>query len=156
MVDQTTMSCDPPRDETGPQPSISAGVNELARDVVTLLELQTRLLAAEAKDSLRKMVVPAGLAVLAIAVILGCLPVVFMGLAFLLVEFAQWSHSAAFLLVAVLGLVVAGALLAATWMLLRGSLLSFDRFRVELAENLRSIKSAWQGARRSERAPGAR
>lgn len=117
-------------------------VSGYAHDVVTLTELQLRLLAVDLRDGSKT----AGLAVAAIVVgvlaALGAIPLVFVTIALALVEFGGWSYTAAFALSALSGLVVGALALYFGWKRLLSAGRTLGRSKAELVQTLKWIKES--------------
>jgi uncharacterized membrane protein YqjE len=128
---------------TGPPPSaeIRHGVRQLARDVVTLAELQTDLLNVELRDWLRSSAAPTLLlSVAAVGFAAASMPLLLLSLAYYLRNSAGLSTAAAMLSASGAGLLVAGICGAAAWRFGHRSASAFARTRVELARNVRWLK----------------
>jgi hypothetical protein len=139
MAGQTSVEQQNGRYEA-PASVFARNFSDCAHDVVNLAELQSRLLLIDLKQSARQTAVPAGLAGAALAILLGSIPVLFMAIAYALVEGAGWPHWAGFLLAGVLGLILGGGLAAGAYALVRRSVTGLERSRKELADNLRWLK----------------
>jgi uncharacterized membrane protein YqjE len=148
MVDQATMRNG--HNTSAPAREMTRNVGGLASDIASLVELQARLFALDAKASLRRMIAPVVLAVLGVALLLGAVPVLWMAVAYWLFSLGMNGAAALFLsfvIGAVLGVV--GVVIA--WFLFRGSLSSFQRSREELANNIAWIKDALKPQSRTAR-----
>jgi hypothetical protein len=131
---------DPPH-ASSPTGEIRHGVRQLARDVVTLAELQADLLQVEVRAWLHTAILPAAALALAAAIVaLASLPVLLLSLAYFLTDIADLPLAGALLASgggALLIAIVCGLL---AWILFRRSPDAFSRFRVELARNIRWLK----------------
>jgi Putative Actinobacterial Holin-X, holin superfamily III len=140
MLDQTTMNGR--RVDGSPAAGFGRNLAGLMHDLVCLGELQCQLFALDVRESVSRSVVPIGLIIAALLLALGTVPVVLAGIGWALVNLADLSPGAAFLIVSLISLVlVAGAL---WWSLrrIRSALASFHRSRQELQDNVRWIKDA--------------
>jgi hypothetical protein len=124
-----------------PSGEIRHGVRQLARDVVTLVELQAELLEVDVRDWLRKSVVPMLIFGAAAAVMgLASIPVLLLAFANWLAAATELSTAAAMLIAAASGLAVAAVCGAIAWARMKKGGRTFTRFRIELARNIRWLK----------------
>lgn len=126
---------------------------DFVHDVVTLSELQAKLLAADLKDFRAGATVPAALMAAAGIVALGCVPVLLMAVAWLLVDYRVMSHGWAFLTSTGVGLLLAGVLGGVGWFSFRRHLAALQRSQVELERNITWIKSVLKHSGRTPRDP---
>lgn len=131
-----------------PARAISRNVSDFAHDISTLADLQWQLASVDLKQALRKLTLPAILLVAAIGLILGAIPVMFLGVGYLLVEYTELSVGWACLVAALGGLIVAGLFAAIGYVRLTHSFDVLHRSREELARNFNWIKSVLQHPRR--------
>jgi hypothetical protein len=141
MANQTSVEARDGREEA-PAAVFARNFSDCARDIVSLAELQSRLLSLDLKQVVRQAAVPAALAGTALAVLLGSVPIMLMTIAYALVDVAGWSRWAAFLLATVIGLILGSGLAAGAYAIFRNSFNALDRSRKELADNLRWLKEA--------------
>ncbi|MBW3598052.1 MAG: phage holin family protein [Planctomycetes bacterium] len=134
--------------------AVVENLSDFAHDVLTLSELQVKLLAADLNDIKSGAVAPLGLMGLAAVLGLGAVPVVLMGVAWLLVEYDVLSQAWAFLISAGGGLLIALILGLAGWLWLRRQLAVLERSRLELDRNLTWVKSVLKHRGRTTRDPG--
>jgi hypothetical protein len=130
---------------------VREGVGELLHDVVSLSELQAQLLAVDARESIQKAQLPLVLLGGGIAVALGAVPVLLLGLAEALVLLLEWERAVAYPLSGLLGLLLGGGLLYGAWRQASAVIAVFKRSQDELAENIRWIKYALTRGRRPPR-----
>jgi len=142
MVDQATQVDPSERTGSAGRCYREAGVSTLAREVWTLAQLQVQMVAAELRQTLRKVIRPLLLLAAGTALLLGCVPVLVLALAALFQQ-AGLLASAAHLLAALVGMAVAGVLAGAGYYGLRNTLGGLTRSREELAENLASLRAAF-------------
>ena len=139
MVSQATMN----GRHTGAR-QVTRSISELAHDVVTLGELQARLIACDLREGKSRAIGPIILIASGLLLALGALPVLLMGIGWLLVNHAGWSESSALLIAAGGGLFFAGGLAWWGWSRLHLALSIIARSQQELTENIRWLKSALQ------------
>jgi len=156
MVDQATIS-EPswtPGSSTR-RPSAAAGVRngvgDLMYDVVTLSELQAKLLAVDAREGVEKAKFPLVLLGAGAAFALGASPVLLLALGECLVLWLDWERAPAYVVSALLGAVVGGGLLYAAVQQLGAVTNVFDRSQAEFADNVRWVKYALTRGRRPPR-----
>jgi Putative Actinobacterial Holin-X, holin superfamily III len=127
--------------KSSPTGVLRQSLNQLAKDVITLCELQAELLQVDLRDWLRRCVAPT-LALVAVAAVLALasMPLALLSLAYCLVEFAGLSIAASMLIAAAAGLAAAAACGFAAWRIVKRERGTFERFNVELTNNLRWLK----------------
>jgi uncharacterized membrane protein YqjE len=128
-------------------------LSDFAHDVVTLSELQVKLLAADLNDLKSGAVTPLALMGLAAVVALGAVPVLLMAVAWLLVDYDVLARGWAFLAAAGGGLVLALVMGLAGFSWLPRQLAVLERSRVELDRNVTWIKSVLKHSGRTSRDP---
>lgn len=122
--------------------NMTGGISELAHDVVTLAELQLKLMRLDVQESARRMVGPIVGLVVAGVVAMGCVPVLLMGLAYGLAETTTLSLAGGALVAGVIGLLLAGLSAYLAWRRLRCCSVQLDRSRKELTQNVNWIMQA--------------
>ncbi|HEX5104769.1 MAG TPA: phage holin family protein [Pirellulaceae bacterium] len=139
MVDQAQVKSTNGSAESPPR-AVARSATEFIHDVLTLAELQGKLLVVDFRSGVRKLLWPTiGLAV-GCVLALCCVPLALAALALAIAESTTLTHSQA------LGLVLAGAILAAAILVagaalyLRHSWTIFDRSRTELTRNVQWSK----------------
>jgi len=125
----------------GKVPNVAASVSDLTHDVIELTELQVQLVALDVKQSVGKARMLLVLTVVGVCVVLGTIPVALIALAALLMHFLAWSAAAATCVAALVGLIVAGAILGTAYSYIKKGLFSMDRSREELRRNIAWLKS---------------
>jgi len=110
-------------------------------DVLTLSELQARLVAIEARDVLAKSRAAICLLAAGCLLALASLPVLLAAGALFLVETTSLNPASAFGLAALCGIIVAGCLCAGGWWVLRRSCGGFQRSGCEWRRNLDWFKN---------------
>lgn len=135
MVTQTTMN-------GNSNPHVGENLAGLAHDVANLAELQIQLLAVDLRDA-RSQAGPAAVFLGAGAVAaLGAVPVLLMGLGYLLVEWAEWSAAAALLTVSLIAIVGGLTVLYLGWKRLMSAAGTLQRSKSELVETLHWLKES--------------
>jgi len=120
---------------------VTTHISSLAYDLITLAELQVKLLYVDAREagsrSAASAVALVGMAVLG----LGSIPVLLFGFAELLTQYAHWSRGVSCLVVAGVAVVIAGVAGFLCAQRLRTILAVFSRSHQELNANLEFVKS---------------
>jgi uncharacterized membrane protein YqjE len=139
MVDQaTTMNVN--HNGRGKPAGVGRSVSGLAHDVITLAELQAQLLAVDLRDSRSRAALPVALLISGVLLALGTVPVLLLGIGWLLVMHAGWTEGTAFLTVGGSAIVLAAAI---TWIgsqRLRSAITVLTRSCQELSENIQWLK----------------
>jgi len=120
---------------------VTTNASGLAHDLITLVELQAKLAYFDVREAGRRS--SASLVSLAamVALLLGSIPIVLLGLAELLVQYAEWSRAASYLTVG--GVTIFGGAIVA-WLsisALRRVTTVFSHSYQEFQENLEFVKS---------------
>ena len=123
-----------------PPKAVARNVGDLAHDIMELGELQTALLKVDVGQWSRQLTVPLIVLVGAAVLWLGTVPVLLSALAYVLVEFAEWSLALSYLVASLLGLAVGGVGAAFGWLKLRSSVSVFRRSQEEFSHNVRWLK----------------
>lgn len=140
-----------------PPQAVAHNVNELKRDLLTLLRLQLELLAADTSECGRRLRIPVLWLAVAAAVGLGAVPVALLagaaGLA------AAGLHAAiAQAIAALVGLAAAAGMGLYAWHKFRSAVAVLQRSRDELQRNIESLKELfmqdWTGSTVADGAPG--
>ncbi|MGA2618319.1 MAG: phage holin family protein [Thermoguttaceae bacterium] len=131
------------RNGSAPPPNgVAKSMGELMHDIASLAELQCELFRIDCREGLKRMLIAAGLLLLAGVVAVGTVPIALILVAELLVQAAGLSRAAAFSIAALGGFIVAAAMGVAGWCCFRAVVCVFDRSREELARNMTWIKHA--------------
>ncbi len=136
MVDQA------PIGRGSPAAKLGRNVSGYAHDVLTLAELQLRLLAVDLRDSSKTAGLGIGVLAAGAMAAIGAIPLVFVTLALALVEFAHWSYTASFALSAAAGVLFG---IMAAWFgfkTLFSAGKTFGRSKQEAVETLKWIKES--------------
>lgn len=131
---------DEPAAESQEQPDVTGNLGNLGADLISLGELQLELLSVDVRDAAQNSFSPALFASLGLGLVIGCCPLVLLGLSWWLADLTELSVAGASLIVAAVGLVMAAILFYLAWRGLRESLNLLNRSRIELSSNLRWIK----------------
>lgn len=135
MIDSEEMTNHSPGGE------IRHGVSHLARDVITLMELQSELLQVDLRNWLRTCVTPTIVgAVIAAVAALASLPLFLLSMAYYLVQLAHLTMASALLVAACVGLLIAAAGAIVAFSAAKRGRGAFARFRIEFARNIRWLK----------------
>lgn len=120
---------------------VAESFSGLAHDAIELAELQARLLKLDAQAAARNGGASAALAVLAVCLLLGCMPVALIALAETFVARFDWSRPGAYAASAAIGIALSAGAGFAAWQRIRTALASLQRSRDELNRNIAWIKS---------------
>jgi hypothetical protein len=146
MVDKTQMSGN---GRATDQTSATDRLGALTRDIIELLELQTKLFMDDCKEALWHLVLTAVSVLAAIFVFVGSIPLLFAALAHLLVTLLGMPLGWALLVAAVLEILISGGLAFLGWRLLRRAGGVFHRSGREFSRNLIWLKASLKSAPRS-------
>lgn len=149
MVDQTTVTNGR---NAAPAEAMTRSMSDLVGDIASLAELQARLFAIDAKETMRRIVLPIVFAAAGMVLVLGSIPVLLLTLAALF-TYAGMGAAMSLFLAFVVGMILGAIALGVAWYAIRRSLVSFQRSREELARNLHWIKEALRQNGRSAQAP---
>ena len=128
--------------------ALRTNLGDFAHDVLTLAELQGRLLVVDLNDARARAVRPLALGLIGLVLLLATFPVALLGLAWLL-SLTGLPLWACLLIAAGAGLMCSGLLGWLAWRTLRTTFAVFDRSREEFTQNLSWIKSVLRsGSRR--------
>jgi hypothetical protein len=130
-----------------PMRGLSRGVSEFCHDLITLVELQSRLLQAELNESVRAFWTPIAMLLAGVVLALGGVPIVLACFALALSESTGISPAAAFAIAAAFGVAAAASLLLAGWYVLTSRPTPFAESQAELAKNIQWIKQTLRQAR---------
>lgn len=154
------MSAQTPMNGATESPSVgdvTSDVSSLAHDLITLAELQARLLFVDVREmSVRSAASVAGLAA-TVAIGLGAVLILLWGTAELLVDFGGWSRGVAGLTVGAVAAAIAIVVGRESLRRLKRVTTVLSRTHYELQQNLEFVKSLVQGANgHSEEPPYSR
>ena len=126
---------------------LARGVGEFAHDVLTLAELQAQLFVTDAKQCVRRVLVPGLVLLCGVALGLACFPIALAGFALWLSQVFEISYAAGFLLAAVVGAVLSALLCVVGWFQVRTRVAALRQSQQELVRNLAWIKKVLQNKR---------
>jgi hypothetical protein len=126
-------------------------VGELAEGVVTLVELQGQLFAADVKEYSQRSFPFALVLASGIAMGLACFPVALAAGALMLAEYSELSLGPAFLIAAFVGALFSSLLCVFGWLYVRRHLRILQRSQQELVCNLNWIRSMLERNRNAKR-----
>jgi hypothetical protein len=139
MVQQTKVT-----DRNGAVGTESQGLAKdlgaFANDVLTLTELQSQLLVADAREFGSRATVPSVALIAGLILGMACAPIALVTVALGLVHFLELSHFTALLIVVVAGLISSLLMSIIGWMQIRKRAAVLGRSRDELMRNLHWIK----------------
>lgn len=138
MVDQATVKAE--HNGRGKPAGVGRSVSGLAHDVIELAELQAQLLALDLRDSGSRAAPPVALLVSAVLLALGSMPVLLLGIGWLLVRQAGWTEGAAFLSVGGGAVLLAAATAWIGSRRLQSAITILTRSTQELSENIQWLK----------------
>jgi hypothetical protein len=121
--------------------NVVSNFSELAHDAVELGELQVQLLAIDAATAWQRMRTGLIFAIVTTCLLLGSIPIILLVVAEALVEFANWSRTAALGLAGGIGMVLVVIVAALAWHRLNTMFAAFERSRAEFSQNVTWIKS---------------
>jgi len=134
-----------------PEPDMTGHLGNLGADLIQLGELQLELLAVDARDASRAAYKPALLAFLATGFLIGSCPLGLLGLSWWLTDVTTLSLWASSLIIAAVGLVIAGVLFFLGYKGFKRSAALLNRSRAELHSNLEWIKKLLSQKHRQRR-----
>jgi hypothetical protein len=141
MADQASMSRNNGNHTRATPLGVVSNIADFGNDIATLVELQAKLAALDAKDGLSRATTSLIVLGVGSVVALASLPVILIGVADLVASNSRLSVGAARLIIGLAALILAGG---SAYLGLRGStssLESFRRSREELARNLSWIRT---------------
>jgi len=139
MADQTTVERFNGVRDSAPR-AAARNMADLIHDLVTLAELQWRLLSVDSRQALGRIVPPIVMVVVAAMVGLSCVPLAFVAVALTLAAWTSLSLAACFWITLAAGLIVAGILFAVALGQLKSVAGVFDRSKAELRQNVEWLK----------------
>lgn len=128
-------------------------LGNLGADLIQLGELQLELLAVDARDATRKAYTPAFMAFFGTGFLIGSCPLALLGLSWWLADVTELSVWASSLIVASIGLVIAGVLFFLAYKGFKRSAALLNRSRAELHSNLEWVKRLLSHKHRERRWP---
>lgn len=145
----------PPAATTNGDPTtlgdVTSQATSLAHDLITLAELQTRLLVLDVREAGKRSAASVVILAAMAALILSAGPVVLTGVSELIVANTTWSPGGAKLLVGLIAAVIGAAAGFAAFVRLRRVTDVLNRSQQELNQNLEFVKSLVSGTSESRR-----
>jgi uncharacterized membrane protein YqjE len=145
-----TSAADADRDSNGPA-NVVSNVAEFGEDVLSLMELQTRLAAIELKQNAEAVKFGGAVILTGIVLALAGMPIALAGIAELLVSQFGMNHGLALLVVAIAAFALAGTAIAIAAARLRSSNLGFPLSQEEFARNVNWLRTVLLHSGRSKR-----
>jgi putative superfamily III holin-X len=156
MVDQAKVNgADGAARADSPPRAVARSAGELVSDLVTLAELQGRLVVVDAREGVSKILWPAAVLAAGILVGVACVPVALAALALTLVETTHLTQSQAFGIALVIGLLIASGLAGGAIWYLHCCSAMFQRSRTEWRQNVKWAKDAIQRLSKDTHGPSA-
>ena len=140
MVNQTSVNPDLATMEPSPG-SMVGNIAEFGNDIATLVELQAKLAAYDAKDCVGRATYPLIVLVAGGAVVLSSVPVLLLGLAAAVASFFAVPEWGARLIVGGVAMAVAGLVAYLSYREAIGSITSFRRSTEEFTRNLSWVRT---------------
>jgi len=150
MVDQATMN-----GSNHPATKLGRNVSGYVQDIITLVELQLRLLAVDLRDGSKAAGIGVGALAIGILAALGSMPLVFVTISAALIEFAGWSYTLSLGVSALFGLLAGAGAAWFGWKRLLAAGETFGRSKAEAVETLKWIKESLRSFE-PDAAPGPR
>ncbi len=142
MADQATLKGSARAGHTnGSAPGVVGSITEFGNDVFTLVELQAKLAAIDAKESKDRALLPIIVAVVAVVVIVAAIPVALLGVADLLARALNIAPGWTMLLTALVTLAIAALIGFLSVKEVGRSLEPLRRSHEELVRNLAWIRT---------------
>ena len=139
MVDQAPLKSTNGRSESPPR-AVARSAAEFVHDVLTLAELQGKLLVVDVETGLQKLIWPAAGLVVGVVLALCCVPLGLAAIALAIDETTRLTLAQSFGVVLGGAALVASVLIVGAVMYLRHGWNMFDRSRSELSRNLQWSK----------------
>lgn len=140
MVDQTTVKQPQSNGTETPPQAVARSSIEFLHDLITLAELQAKLVMFDAKQGLTRLAVWAGVLIIGGFLALACFPLCITAVALWIAEAWHLSVAQAFGLSVFLGLLIAAGLIAAAVYGIRNHANFLERSWTEWRQNVRWVK----------------
>ena len=127
--------------EDQPFRTVARNTGEFAEDVLTLAELQAKLLMLESREWIQSQLLFVAVGTAGVAIGAGLIPIVFLTVAAILVESAGLSNAQALFASTCLGMLVVGGLLGSAYAMSRKITTPFKRSSREWDTNFRWIRN---------------
>ena len=123
------------------EPSVAASISGMAHNAIELAELQAQLFACDIKSSGQRARSSLLLCIVGVSLLLSAFPVLLIALAVLLNTQLDWPPAAGYAVAALVGLLVSGAILAFAYAQFKQGIVTLDRSREELSNNIAWLKT---------------
>jgi len=140
MVDQTTVEQHHANGAETPPQAVARSSMEFLHDLITLGELQAKLLLLDAQEGLTRLAIWAGVLAVGALLALACFPVCLAVIALWIAELGGLSTAQAFTISLLLGLIVAAAMIGAGIYTIRSRATFLQRSWTEWRQNVRWVK----------------
>ncbi len=134
---------------------VIGSLGEFTGDVMNLAELQAKLAAVDTKEAVDHATIPIVVLVASASVLLATLPVLFIGLAFVLATALSLNQGVSLLIVGAVFAAIAGVVALIAVRRFVTSFESFRRSREELVRNLSWIRTVISQSPKTAHRPGA-
>lgn len=151
MADQTQVNQRTAESPSELPSSLGKDVGGFAHVLLRLVELQSQLFFAEAREARQRSIVPSVLFVTSLILGASCCPIALIAFALSLAQLTSLSIAAAFLIVLAAGLASSLTLLITSSMLIRNSSHLFRRSQEEFLHNYQWFKAAFKSNRTTPR-----
>jgi hypothetical protein len=141
MSDQTTMNGQSKK-QSSAKGRIGAHVADLMHDLMSLGELQMQLLGVDLRDARSRSAIPGLLIALALMIAIASMPVLLIGIGYLLMQSTEVSEGVALVSVALLAFASASLIGLLAWRKFKQALALLTRSQNEFRENIHWIKHA--------------
>jgi len=141
MADQATVSRNNGSNNQASPLTLVSNIADFGNDIATLAELQAKLTLLDAKEAASKATTPLILLGGGLALALGSLPVILIGLADVIARSLNIPSGVAQLAIGLAAMVLAGVAALIGWKGSTGSLASFRRSSEELTRNISWIRT---------------
>lgn len=135
------------------EPNVASSFAGLTHDVIELAELQSQLLAIEARQTAQRTRMSLILATVGVCFLLGSISIALIELAELLLAWTEWPRAACYGISTLVGLALSIGLVVAAWLQFKSGIKQLDRSRDELSRNIAWVKSSLRS--RADRNPTA-
>jgi hypothetical protein len=127
--------------EESPLQAVASTTGSFAEDVITLAELQARLLQLDGADWARERLRPVIFAFIGAGIGLGLVPIALLTLAAILNQFANFTYAQSLGIALVVGAAISAAMMLAAYSALQKAASPFSRTRGEWDANLRWLRN---------------
>jgi hypothetical protein len=135
------------------EPNVTASFADLTHDIIELGELQAQLLMCDVKKTTREARTSLVLFAIGLGLLLGCVPIVLIALAELLIWQFEWLPPVAYAVAAIVGLLGCAATLYTGYMKIKTGFETLGRSREELNRNIAWLKTTLKNRGKSNLEP---